>query len=81
MVGGLMDASWPPLMLAIAAIGLAASILALLTVTFGFVRAAMTFADRQSLARGREMSLQRAMIIDSAGKGTSERTPTASSRS
>ena len=110
MVGGLIDAWWPPLMLAIAVaawlrpppaprewvqgfgtlavtvavavvgllalvidqlheIGLVASILALLTVTFGFVRAAMSFAERQSLARGSELSLQRTLILDSAGEG------------
>jgi PAS domain S-box-containing protein len=110
VVGGLMDAAWPPLMLAIAStawlkptfarrewvrgsgalavtiafaavgmlvliydqmheVGVVADILATLTVVFGFVRAAMTFADMRSLASGREMSKQRAVILDAAGEG------------
>lgn len=50
-------------------VGLVADILATLTVTFGFLRAATTFADMQSLASGRELSLQRTLILDAAGEG------------
>ena len=50
-------------------VGLVADILATLTVTFGFVRAATTFADMKSLTSGREMSMQRTLILDAAGEG------------
>jgi PAS domain S-box-containing protein len=50
-------------------VGLIADVLATLTVTFGFVRAAMTFADMRSLAASREMSVQRSLILDAAGEG------------
>ena len=110
VAGGLMDMTWPPLMLMVAwaawqrptgvkrawehgsvtvavtigfaavgmfvlvydqfhEVGPVADVLAILTVTFGFVRAAMTFADMRSLAAGREMSLQRSLILDAAGEG------------
>ena len=110
VAGGMMDATWPPLMLLIAwaawqrparsarvwepgpgtlavstafaavglfvliydqkyEVGLVAGILATLTVTFGFIRAATTFAGMQSLASGRKMSMQRSLILDAAGEG------------
>ncbi|MEA2191983.1 MAG: hypothetical protein QOI73_2104, partial [Solirubrobacteraceae bacterium] len=110
VVGGLMDAAWPPLMFVIALtawskpkliprewvqgsgalavtiafaavgllvlvydqvheLGLAAGILAMVTVTFGFVRAAFAFADTRSAALGRELAMQRALILDAAGEG------------
>jgi PAS domain S-box-containing protein len=106
--GGMLDATWPPLMFLIALaawqrpprarpvwehgqvrvavtisfaavgllvlifdlvheVGVIASVFVALTVTFGFVRASMTFADMQSLAATREM--QRSLILDAAGEG------------
>jgi PAS domain S-box-containing protein len=50
-------------------VGAVTGVLAILTVMFGFVRAAMTFADMRSLASRREMSMQRALILDAAGEG------------
>ena len=50
-------------------VGLVAGILATLTLITGVVRAAMTFADMRSLASGRELSMQRALILDAAGEG------------
>ena len=108
--GGIMDATWPPLMFLIAwaawqqppqaaraweqgpgtlvvttgfaavglfvlvydqkhEVGVVADVLATLTVTLGFVRAAMTFADMKALAIGRESSMQRSLILDAAGEG------------
>jgi PAS domain S-box-containing protein len=49
--------------------GQATLVLAALTVLFGFVRAAMTYGDMKSLAQGRELSAQRASILDAAGDG------------
>ncbi|MEA2191019.1 MAG: hypothetical protein QOI73_1140, partial [Solirubrobacteraceae bacterium] len=110
VTGGMMDATWPPLMFLIAwvawqrptsgrrvwehgsvtvavtigfaavgmlviiydqlrEVGMVADVLATLTVTLGFVRASMTFADMQSLAASREMSVQRSLILDAAGEG------------
>lgn len=110
VAGGLMDATWPALMLPIAwaawqrpagaarvwepgpgtlaistafagvglfvliydqkyEVGLVAGILATLTVTFGFVRAATALAEVQALSSGRQMSMQRALILDAAGEG------------
>lgn len=48
-------------------VGVIASALVVLTVTFGFIRAWMTFADMQSLAATRKM--QRSLILDAAGEG------------
>jgi PAS domain S-box-containing protein len=50
-------------------LGFPVHLLATLTVLGGFVRSAMTFGDLQSLAAGREMSAQRALILDAAGEG------------
>ena len=110
VAGGMMDATWPPLMFLIAwaawqrptsarrvwkhgsatvavtigfgavglfvliydqmhEVGAVADVLATLTVIFGFVRASMTFAEMQSLAASREMSVQRTLILDAAGEG------------
>ena len=110
VAGGMMDASWPPLMALIAwaawqrsarsphvwepgpgtlavssafagvglfvlildqwhEVGLVADILATLTVIFGFIRAATTFAEMKALNIGREMARQRTLILDAAGEG------------
>jgi len=46
-----------------------AAVLAVLTLAAAFVRTTMTFADMRTLAGGRELSLQRALILDAAGEG------------
>lgn len=50
-------------------VGLVAGVLATATVVFGFLRAAMTFGDMQSMVTSREMSKERSMILEAAGEG------------
>ncbi len=50
-------------------VGVTADVLATMTVMFGFVRGALTFAAMRSLASRREMSAQRTLILDAAGEG------------